>query len=63
VIKIPYPDPYRPVLGSDRDAGDAVLDYLENYILRTICPPDDVAGITLNPCRAMEATSFRRRAS
>jgi 4-aminobutyrate aminotransferase len=45
VIKIPYPDTYRPVLGSDRDPADAVLDYLENYILRTICPPEDTAGI------------------
>ncbi len=52
MIKIPYPDPYRPVLGSDRDAGDAVLDYLDNYILRTICPPDDTAGIIVEPVQS-----------
>lgn len=52
VIKIPYPDPYRPVLGSDRDPGDAVLDYLENYILRTICPPEDTAGIIVEPVQS-----------
>jgi 4-aminobutyrate aminotransferase len=52
VIKIPYPDPYRPVLGTDRDAGDAVLDYLENYILRTICPPEDTAGVIVEPVQS-----------
>jgi 4-aminobutyrate aminotransferase len=52
VIKIPYPDPYRPVLGADRDPGDAVLDYLENYILRTICPPEDTAGIIVEPVQS-----------
>ena len=52
VVKIPYPDPYRPVLGSDRDCSDAVLDYLENYILRTICPPEDSAGIIVEPVQS-----------
>jgi 4-aminobutyrate aminotransferase len=52
VIKIPYPDPYRPVLGADRDPADAVLDYLENYILRTICPPEDTAGIIVEPVQS-----------
>jgi len=52
VVKIPYPDPYRPVLGSDRDCSAAVLDYLENYILRTICPPEDTAGIIVEPMQS-----------
>jgi 4-aminobutyrate aminotransferase len=52
VVKIPYPDPYRPVLGAGRDPGDAVLDYLENYILRTICPPEDTAGIIVEPVQS-----------
>jgi 4-aminobutyrate aminotransferase len=52
VVKIPYPDPYRPVLGADRDPSDAVLDYLENYILRTICPPEDTAGIIVEPVQS-----------
>ena len=52
VIKIPYPDPYRPVLGADRDPAEAVLDYLENYILRTICPPEDTAGIIVEPVQS-----------
>ena len=52
VIKIPYPDTYRPVLGSDRDPADAVLDYLENYIFRTICPPEDTAGIIVEPMQS-----------
>lgn len=52
VIKVPYPDPYRPVLGADRDPAQAVLDYLEHYILRTICPPDDTAGIIVEPVQS-----------
>jgi 4-aminobutyrate aminotransferase len=40
------------VLGADRDPGDAVLDYLENYILRTICPPEDTAGIIVEPVQS-----------
>ncbi len=52
VIKIPYPDPYRPVFGAGRDPGDAVLDYLENYILRTICPPEDTAGVIVEPVQS-----------
>jgi 4-aminobutyrate aminotransferase len=52
VIKIPYPDPYRPVLGADRDPAEAVLDYLENYIMRTICPPEDTAGIIVEPVQS-----------
>jgi 4-aminobutyrate aminotransferase len=52
VVKIPYPDPYRPVLGADRDCAEAVLDYLENYILRTICPPEDTAGIIVEPVQS-----------
>lgn len=52
VVKIPYPDPYRPVLGTGRDSADAVLSYLENYILRTICPPEDTAGIIVEPVQS-----------
>jgi 4-aminobutyrate aminotransferase len=52
VVKIPFPDPYRPVLGAGRDSADAVLDYLENYILRTICPPEDTAGIIVEPVQS-----------
>jgi len=52
VVKIPYPDPYRPVLGSGSDSADAVLSYLENYILRTICPPEDTAGIIVEPVQS-----------
>ena len=52
VVKIPYPDPYRPVLGAHRDCSGAVLDYLENYILRTICPPEDTAGIIVEPVQS-----------
>jgi 4-aminobutyrate aminotransferase len=44
VVKVPYPNPYRPLFG-ERDPVEAVLDYLENYVLRTICPPGDTAAV------------------
>jgi 4-aminobutyrate aminotransferase len=44
VLKIPYPDPYRCPLG-DGDCGKAVVEFLEGYLFKTICPPDDVAGL------------------
>ncbi|HEX3328233.1 MAG TPA: aspartate aminotransferase family protein [Actinomycetota bacterium] len=52
VVKIPFPDPYRPVLGTSKDCSEAVLNYLENYILKTICPPEDTAGIIVEPMQS-----------
>jgi 4-aminobutyrate aminotransferase len=48
VVKIPYPNPYRPLFGVDpAETGNAVLNYLEDYLFRTICPPDQTAAIIL----------------
>lgn len=45
-LKIPYPNPYRPVFGEAPDqTGRRTLDYLENYIFQQVVSPDDVAGI------------------
>jgi 4-aminobutyrate aminotransferase len=51
VTHVPYPDPYHPVLRDDGFAnqGEAVLDYLENTIFKTLVPPDEVAGILVEP--------------
>lgn len=47
VVKVPYPHPYRcPFPGSTDCAGDAIR-FLEDYIFKTICPPEDVAGIVV----------------
>jgi 4-aminobutyrate aminotransferase len=46
VLKAPFPDPYRPPFP---DAGenltDRCLDYLENYLFKTVCPPEDTAAV------------------
>ncbi|MFZ0215936.1 MAG: aspartate aminotransferase family protein [Candidatus Dormiibacterota bacterium] len=52
VVKVPYPDPYRPLFGNDRDPGQAVLDYLEHYVMRTICPPEDTAAVIVEPMQS-----------
>jgi 4-aminobutyrate aminotransferase len=46
VTKIPYPNPYRDPFGGDgTDLTDRCLRYLEDYLFRTICPPDQVAAV------------------
>jgi 4-aminobutyrate aminotransferase len=48
VTKVPYPHPYRCPFGngvSGEECARRVVGYLEDYIFKTICPPEDVAGI------------------
>lgn len=47
VVKVPYPYPYRCLFGStsDEECGQKHLDFIDDYIFRTICPPEDTAGI------------------
>lgn len=46
VVKVPYPNPYRPPFGDNtEESAEKAIHFLEDYIFKTICPPDDVAGI------------------
>jgi len=46
VVKAPYPHPYRCPFGEGvADCAGATLRFLEDYLFKTICPPEDVAGI------------------
>jgi 4-aminobutyrate aminotransferase len=46
VVKAPYPDPYHsPFLGPADSLTDQCLHYLEHYLFRTICDPEDVAAV------------------
>jgi len=48
VVKVPYPHPYRCPFGDDvGDCAEKAIRFLEDYIFKTICPPDDVSGIIL----------------
>lgn len=51
VTHVPYPDPYRPVLNMDgyADYGQRVVDYIENELLTTVLPPDEVAAVLVEP--------------
>lgn len=51
VVHAPYPDPGHPILASapGQDYGEAVVHYIEEEILGKILPPDDVAGILVEP--------------
>jgi 4-aminobutyrate aminotransferase len=46
VTKIPYPNPYRNPFGDGSGhVTDQCLGFLEHYLFKTICPPEDVAAI------------------
>lgn len=49
LVLLPYPDPYRPVLGGD--PAETVLEYL-HYLFETICPPDEVAAVMIEPIQS-----------
>ncbi len=51
VIHAPFPDAYRPLLQSlpGEDYGQTVVRYIENEILGRLAPPEDVAGILVEP--------------
>lgn len=45
VVKIPYPNPYRPPFGETGRLTEQILQYLEREVFRTVSPPEDTAGI------------------
>ncbi|OIK10216.1 aspartate aminotransferase family protein [Bacillus sp. MUM 116] len=47
VVKIPYPNPYRPPFGETDRLTDQVIGYLEQEVFTTICPPENTAGIII----------------
>jgi len=51
VLHAPFPDPYRPLLKSrpGEDYGETVVRYIEEEILGRLVPPEDVAGILVEP--------------
>jgi 4-aminobutyrate aminotransferase len=51
VTHVPFPDPYRPVLDvrPGEDYGVKVVEYIEEQILGRLLPPEDVAGILVEP--------------
>ncbi len=54
IVKVPYPYPYRCLFGSSspEECGERYLDFVENYIFRTICPPEDTAGVIIEPVQS-----------
>jgi 4-aminobutyrate aminotransferase len=50
VTHVPYPDVYRPLLHNDGgDYGQTVIDYIENVVFRHVVPPDECAGVLVEP--------------
>jgi 4-aminobutyrate aminotransferase len=51
VTHVPFPDPYRPIfeVKPGEDYGVKVVEYIEEQILGHLLPPEDVAGILVEP--------------
>lgn len=51
VVHVPFPNPYRPLLQTHpgESYGAAVVRYIERQILGRVLPPEDVAGILVEP--------------
>jgi 4-aminobutyrate aminotransferase len=51
VVHAPFPDSYRPILVSEpgEDYGEVVVRYIEEQILGKVLPPEDVAGVLVEP--------------
>ena len=51
VVHVPYPDPYRPILNSlpGEGYGQTIVRYIEEQVLGRVLPPDEVAGIMIEP--------------
>jgi 4-aminobutyrate aminotransferase len=51
VVHVPYPDPYRPILQPKpgEDYGVTIVRYIEEQILGHLLPPEDVAGVLIEP--------------
>jgi len=47
VVKVPYPNPYRPPFGRTENLTQQVIDYIEHEMFTTICPPESTAGIII----------------
>jgi 4-aminobutyrate aminotransferase len=44
VTKAPYPNPYRNPFG-EGEVNRQCIDFLENYLFSTVCPPQEVAAV------------------
>lgn len=50
VTHVPFPNPYRPMIEMEgRDYGEKIVRYIEDVILKSLLPPEDVAGILVEP--------------
>ncbi|MEK4027591.1 aspartate aminotransferase family protein [Pseudobacillus sp. FSL P4-0506] len=46
VVKLPYPNPYRPFSGINEQLTEQTLHFM-NEVFATICPPEETAGIII----------------
>jgi 4-aminobutyrate aminotransferase len=51
VVHAPFPNPYRPILEGEpgETYGETVVRYIEEQILSQVVPPEEVAGVLVEP--------------
>lgn len=50
VTHVPFPNPFHPSLRpTSDDYGETVVNYIENIVFETVVPPQDCAGILVEP--------------
>jgi len=51
VTHVPYPNPYRPILRSEKGEGygETIVKFIEETVLATVVPPEDCAAILIEP--------------
>lgn len=45
VLKIPYPNPYRPAFNSTKDLTKQTIDFIKEEIFTTVSPAESIAGV------------------
>jgi len=55
VVKVPYPYGYRcpfPGVSEQKKCEEATISFLENYIMKTIAPPETISAIVVEPIQS-----------
>jgi 4-aminobutyrate aminotransferase len=53
VVKVPYPYCYRCPFKQEYPSCDIYcIDYIEDYVFKAYCPPEDVAGLIIEPIQS-----------
>jgi 4-aminobutyrate aminotransferase len=53
VVKVPFPSCYRMDVDSPEECTKYCIDFIERHVFPNICPPEDTAGILVEPIESL----------